>query len=92
MPPGAGFAPRERPFAFPLALSRWALLRRNLAAQDYILLAFHAYLLVRVLMAPDSAQAGHYRSLAGRIMENTNLSIPTPLETDDLESLAREFL
>ena len=38
-------------------LSRWALLRRNLAAQDYILLAFHAYLLVRVLMAPDSAQA-----------------------------------
>jgi len=42
--------------------------------------------------APDSAQAGHYRSLAGRIMENTHLSIPTPLETDDLESLAREFL
>ncbi|AGB01831.1 Ni-sirohydrochlorin a,c-diamide reductive cyclase ATP-dependent reductase subunit [Methanoregula formicica] len=42
--------------------------------------------------APDSPQAGHYRSLAGRIVENTNLSIPTPLETDDLESLAREFL
>ncbi|HEX3000919.1 MAG TPA: nitrogenase iron protein, partial [Methanoregula sp.] len=42
--------------------------------------------------APDSPQAGHYRSLAGRIMENTNLTIPTPLETDDLESLAREFL
>jgi nitrogenase iron protein NifH len=40
---------------------------------------------------PDSAQAGYYRSLAQRIMENTRLTIPTPLEIDELESLAREF-
>ena len=42
--------------------------------------------------SPDSAQAEVYRTLAGRVMENTRLSIPTPLETDDLESLAREFI
>jgi nitrogenase iron protein NifH len=42
--------------------------------------------------SPDSAQAEVYRSLAGRVMENTRLSIPTPLETDELESLAREFI
>jgi nitrogenase iron protein NifH len=42
--------------------------------------------------APDSGQAGHYRSLAGRIMDNTRLTIPTPLETDDLETLAREYI
>jgi nitrogenase iron protein NifH len=39
----------------------------------------------------DSVQAGYYRSLAQRIMENTRLTIPTPLEIDELESLAREF-
>jgi len=42
--------------------------------------------------SPDSAQAEVYRSLAGRVMANTRLSIPTPLETDELESLAREFI
>src|SRR5208283_3645700 len=29
---------------------------------------------------PDSSQAGYYHSLAQRIMENTRLTIPTPLE------------
>ena len=42
--------------------------------------------------SPDSAQAGVYRSLAQRIMENTRLTIPTPIEIDELESLAREFI
>jgi nitrogenase iron protein NifH len=41
--------------------------------------------------SPDSAQAGHYRSLARHVMENTRLSIPSPLEIDELESLIREF-
>jgi nitrogenase iron protein NifH len=41
---------------------------------------------------PASAQADHYRSLARHVMENTNLTIPTPLEIDDLESLAYEFI
>jgi nitrogenase iron protein NifH len=42
--------------------------------------------------SPGSAQAEYYRSLAQRIMENTRMTIPTPLEIDDLESLAREFI
>ena len=42
--------------------------------------------------SPDSAQAGYYRSLAERVMENTWMTIPTPLEIDELESLAREFI
>jgi nitrogenase iron protein NifH len=42
--------------------------------------------------SPDSAQAGFYRSLAQRVMENTRMTIPTPLEIDELESLAREFI
>jgi nitrogenase iron protein NifH len=42
--------------------------------------------------APDSAQAGVYRSLARSILENRDLVIPTPLSMDDLESLAMEFL
>ncbi|NLD57129.1 MAG: Ni-sirohydrochlorin a,c-diamide reductive cyclase ATP-dependent reductase subunit [Methanomicrobiales archaeon] len=41
---------------------------------------------------PASAQAGHYRSLAARVVGNTALSIPTPLEIDELESLAYSFL
>jgi nitrogenase iron protein NifH len=41
---------------------------------------------------PASAQADRYRSLAARIMENTRFTIPTPLEIDDLESLALEFI
>jgi nitrogenase iron protein NifH len=42
--------------------------------------------------APDSTQAGVYRSLARSILENRDLVIPTPLSMDDLESLAMEFL
>ena len=41
---------------------------------------------------PDSAQAAQYRSLAERIMENTRFTIPNPIEIDDLESLALEFI
>jgi nitrogenase iron protein NifH len=40
---------------------------------------------------PASAQAMHYRSLASRVLENTRFTIPTPLEIDELESLALEF-
>jgi nitrogenase iron protein NifH len=40
---------------------------------------------------PESAQAERYRSLATRVMENTGLTVPTPLEIDDLENLALEF-
>ena len=42
--------------------------------------------------APDSEQATVYRSLAARIMENNEFTIPNPLEIDDLESLALEFI
>ena len=41
---------------------------------------------------PASAQAAHYRSLAARVMENTNLTIPTPLEIDALEHLAYSYI
>ena len=41
---------------------------------------------------PASAQAECYRSLAARIMENTRLTIPTPLEIDELENLAYSFI
>ena len=41
---------------------------------------------------PDSAQAACYRSLATRVMENTNLTIPTPLEIDELETLAYAYI
>jgi nitrogenase iron protein NifH len=42
--------------------------------------------------APDTPQAECYRELARRVMENTRLTIPTPLEIDDLESLAVGYL
>lgn len=42
--------------------------------------------------APDSEQAGRYRALAGEVMKNTRFTIPTPLEIDALEELAREFM
>lgn len=41
---------------------------------------------------PASEQAAHYRSLAARITGNTNLTIPTPLEIDELERLAYSFI
>ena len=42
--------------------------------------------------APDSPQAAHYRALASSVIKNTNLTIPSPLEIDALESLALEFI
>ena len=41
---------------------------------------------------PASAQASRYRSLATRIMENTSLTIPNPLEIDELETLAYAYI
>ena len=41
---------------------------------------------------PSSEQAQRYRDLAARVMENTCCTIPTPLEIDELESLARQFV
>ena len=41
--------------------------------------------------APDSEQAEQYRTLAQRVMENSEFTIPTPLEIDELESLALEY-
>lgn len=41
---------------------------------------------------PASEQAQQYRDLAARVMANSRLTIPTPLEIDDLESLARQYV
>jgi nitrogenase iron protein NifH len=41
---------------------------------------------------PASAQAARYRSLAARVMENTTLTIPSPLEIDELETLAYAYI
>jgi nitrogenase iron protein NifH len=41
---------------------------------------------------PDSKQAQIYRDLATHIMENPRFTIPTPLEIDDLEALAIEYM
>ena len=41
--------------------------------------------------APDSNQANEYRTLANKIINNTNLAIPTPIEMDELEDLLIEF-
>ncbi|MEQ9551623.1 nitrogenase iron protein [Coleofasciculus sp. G2-EDA-02] len=40
---------------------------------------------------PDCEQAGHYRSLAKAIDENTNHVIPTPMKNDELEKLLVKF-
>ena len=42
--------------------------------------------------APESEQAAVYRSLAERIYANTEFTIPTPLELDELEALSLEFV
>ena len=42
--------------------------------------------------APESEQAEVYRQLARTIMENTEFTIPTPLEMDELEELAQSHL
>jgi nitrogenase iron protein NifH len=41
---------------------------------------------------PGSAQAACYRSLAARVMENTRMTIPSPLGIDELESLAYSYI
>ncbi|QSJ19596.1 nitrogenase iron protein [Nostoc sp. UHCC 0702] len=41
--------------------------------------------------APDSAQGNEYRTLANKIVNNKNLSIPTPIEMEELEELLIEF-
>jgi nitrogenase iron protein NifH len=41
--------------------------------------------------APDSEQAERYRTLALRVMENSTFTIPTPLDINELESLALEY-
>lgn len=41
--------------------------------------------------APDSNQANEYRELAKKIINNKNLTIPTPIEMDELEALLIEF-
>lgn len=41
--------------------------------------------------APDSNQADEYRTLADKIINNTNLTVPTPIEMDELEELLIEF-
>lgn len=61
--------------ACAVPLSRWILLRRNLAAQDYILVLFHSYLLVRVLLAPDSGQAVTARFIWSGLLGITLLGI-----------------
>lgn len=40
---------------------------------------------------PESSQAGEYRSLATKIIENKNMVIPTPITMDELEDLLMEF-
>lgn len=41
--------------------------------------------------APDSKQANEYRELARKIINNRNLTIPTPIEMEELEELLIEF-
>jgi len=40
---------------------------------------------------PAGAQAAEYRTLASKVIENTNLNIPTPITMDELEDLLMEF-
>jgi nitrogenase iron protein NifH len=41
--------------------------------------------------APDSNQSNEYRTLAKKIINNTELAIPTPIEMEELEELLIEF-
>ena len=41
--------------------------------------------------APESKQAGVYRAVADYFMTNTELSIPTPMEFEELEELAQQY-
>jgi nitrogenase iron protein NifH len=40
---------------------------------------------------PTHKQADEYRTLAKKVIENTNLNIPTPITMDELEELLMEF-
>ena len=40
---------------------------------------------------PTHKQADEYRQLANKVIENTNLNIPTPITMDELEELLMEF-
>lgn len=41
--------------------------------------------------SPDCSQADEYRALANKIVNNTHLTIPTPISMDELEELLVEF-
>ncbi len=41
--------------------------------------------------SPEHKQADEYRSLAKKIAENKNFTIPTPMTMDDLEQLLMDF-
>ncbi|OYQ65140.1 nitrogenase iron protein [Pseudanabaena sp. SR411] len=41
--------------------------------------------------SPNHKQANEYRTLAQKIKDNTNLTIPTPISMDELEALLVEF-
>jgi nitrogenase iron protein NifH len=41
--------------------------------------------------APTSKQAAEYTALAEKIINNKNLTIPTPISMDELEELLIEF-
>ena len=40
---------------------------------------------------PQAKQADEYRALANKVINNTNLNIPTPITMDELEELLMEF-
>jgi nitrogenase iron protein NifH len=40
---------------------------------------------------PTAKQAGEYRTLAQKVIDNKNLNIPTPITMDELEDLLMEF-
>jgi nitrogenase iron protein NifH len=45
----------------------------------------------RIEYSPDCNQADEYRALAKKIINNTDLRIPTPISMDELEQLLIEF-
>jgi len=42
-------------------------------------------------MTPGHKQADEYRQLANKIIENTNMNIPTPITMEELEDLLMEY-
>lgn len=54
----------------------------------------HAELYTQTVIsyAPESEQAGHYRNLASSILDNETFIIPSAMEIEDLEDLARAYL